>query len=139
MTMILWEWNVIRLRLFCRSGMKMVHSRERVGYGETAPNATVQVRGQTSSEYAQKNYKIELKKNKGTWRGQRTINLNKHMGEGMRFRNKLAYDLMKKIPQMLSLRTQFVHLYVKDNTDGTSDSFADYGLYTQVEQLNKQE
>ena len=108
-----------------------------VGYGETAPNATVQVRGQTSSEYAQKNYKIELKKNKGTWRGQRTINLNKHMGEGMRFRNKLAYDLMKKIPQMLSLRTQFVHLYVKDNTDGTSDSFADYGLYTQVEQLNK--
>ena len=29
MTMILWEWNVIRLRLFCRSGMKMVHSRER--------------------------------------------------------------------------------------------------------------
>ncbi|MFR5104358.1 MAG: hypothetical protein ACLTEB_03440 [Blautia obeum] len=33
-----------------------------VGYGETAPNATVQVRGQTSSEYAQKNYKIELKK-----------------------------------------------------------------------------
>lgn len=45
----------------------------------------------------------------------------------MRFRNKLAYDLMKKIPQMLSLRTQFVHLYVKDNTDGTSDSFADYG------------
>ena len=108
-----------------------------VGDGETAPNATVQVRGQTSSEYAQKNYKIELKKNKGTWRGQRTINLNKHMGEGMRFRNKLAYDLMKKIPQMLSLRTQFVHLYVKDNTDGTSDSFADYGLYTQVEQLNK--
>ena len=108
-----------------------------VGYGETAPNATVQVRGQTSSENAQKNYKIELKKNKGTWRGQRTINLNKHMGEGMRFRNKLAYDLMKKIPQMLSLRTQFVHLYVKDNTDGTSDSFADYGLYTQVEQLNK--
>ena len=108
-----------------------------VGYGENIPNATVQIRGQTSSRNAQKNYKIELKKNKGTWRGQRTINLNKHMGEGMRFRNKLAYDLMKKIPQMLSLRTQFVHLYVKDNTDGTSDSFADYGLYTQVEQLNK--
>ena len=108
-----------------------------VGYGENVPNATVQIRGQTSSRNSQKNYKIELKKNKGTWRGQRTINLNKHMGEGMRFRNKLAYDLMKKIPQMLSLRTQFVHLYVKDNTDGTSDSFADYGLYTQVEQLNK--
>lgn len=55
----------------------------------------------------------------------------------MRFRNKLAYDLIKKIPQMVGLRTQFVHLYVKDNTDGDSDSFDDYGLYTQVEQLNK--
>lgn len=108
-----------------------------VGYGETIPNATVKIRGQTSSTYPQKNYKIELKKNKGTWRGQRTINLNKHMGEGLRFRNKMAYDMLKKIPQMLSLRTQFVHLYVKDCTDVDSDSFEDYGLYTQVEQLNK--
>lgn len=81
------------------------------------PNATVQIRGQTSSQNAQKNYKIELKKNKGTWRGQRTINLNKHMTEGMRFRNKLAYDLIRGIPQMVGLRTQFVHLYVKDNTE----------------------
>lgn len=108
-----------------------------VGYGEKVPNATVQIRGQTSSSYAQKNYKIELKKNKGTWRGQRTINLNKHMGEGMRFRNKLAYDLLKGIPELLSLRTQFVHLYVKDETEGENGGFSDYGLYTQVEQLNK--
>ena len=108
-----------------------------LGYGENIPNATVKIRGQTSSSYAQKNYKIELKKNKGTWRGQRTINLNKHMGEGLRFRNKMAYDMIKKIPQMISLRTQFVHLYVKDCTDSNSDSFEDYGLYTQIEQLNK--
>ena len=39
-----------------------------VGYGEEAPNATVQVRGQTSSMNSQKNYKVELKKGKGTWR-----------------------------------------------------------------------
>ena len=87
--------------------------------------------------YAQKNYKIELKKNKGTWRGQRTISLNKHMTEGMRFRNKLAYDLIRGIPQMVGLRTQFVHLYVKDNTEGSGGKFEDYGIYTQVEQLNK--
>lgn len=108
-----------------------------LGYDETAPNATVQIRGQTSSEYVQKNYKIELKKNKGTWRGQRTIALNKHMGEGLRFRNKMAYDLIKGIPQMMGLRTQFVHLYVKDMTAGDHAVFEDYGLYTQVEQLNK--
>lgn len=108
-----------------------------VGYGESVPNATVQIRGQTSSHNAQKNYKIELKKNKGTWRGQRTINLNKHMTEGMRFRNKLAYDLIRGIPQMVGLRTQFVHLYVKDNTEESGGKFEDYGIYTQVEQLNK--
>ena len=108
-----------------------------VGYGENVPNATVQIRGQTSSRNAQKNYKIELKKNKGTWRGQRTINLNKHQTDGMRFRNKLSYDLLKGIPQLMSLRTQFVHLYVRDLTEGDSSEFQDYGLYTQVVQLNK--
>ena len=38
-----------------------------LGYGVEAPNATVQIRGQTSSRNAQKNYKIELKKNKGSF------------------------------------------------------------------------
>lgn len=108
-----------------------------VGYGEHAPNATVQIRGQTSSRYSQKNYKIELKKNKGTWNGQRTIALNKHQADGIRFRNKLGFRMIQDIPQLMGLRTQFVHLYVKDETKGGSGKFEDYGLYTQVEQLNK--
>ena len=108
-----------------------------VGYGEDAPNATVQVRGQSSSNNEQKNYKIELKRGKGKWRQQRTVALNKHMSEGMRFRNKMAYDLIRGIPQMMGLRTQFVHLWVKDETEHSGGAFADYGIYTQVEQLNK--
>ena len=108
-----------------------------LGYGQTIPNATVQIRGQTSSRNAQKNYKIKLIDNSDGWNGQRTIALNKHMGEGLRLRNKLAYDLMTEIPQMMSLRTQFVHLYVRDLTGDNPDEFVDYGLYTQVEQLNK--
>lgn len=108
-----------------------------LGYGETVPNATVQIRGQTSSRRSQKNYKIELKKNKGFWNDQRTINLNKHQGDGLRFRNKLVYELIQGIPELIGLRTQFVHLYVKDNTQGHTGEFEDYGLYTQVEQLNK--
>lgn len=107
-----------------------------VGYGQQVPNATVQIRGQTSSRNAQKNYKLELKDNKGFWNDQRTINLNKHMTDGLRFRNKLMYDLMCEIPQIISLRTQFVHLYVKDAAAGETE-FSDYGLYTQVEQLNR--
>ncbi len=108
-----------------------------VGYGAVIPNATVQIRGQTSTRYEQKNYKVELKEGMGTWRGQRTLNLNKHEQDGMRFRNKLSYDLMKDVPYMTANRTQFVHLYVKDETDGGSGEFEDYGLFTQVEQINK--
>ena len=108
-----------------------------LGYGERAANATVQIRGQTSSRNAQKNYKIRLKDNKGTWRGQQTIALNKHQSDGLRFRNKLYFDLLKGLDEIVSLRTQFVHLYVKDETGGASEGFVDYGLYTQVEQLNK--
>ncbi len=108
-----------------------------LGYGETVPNAIVQVRGQSSSENPQKNYKIELKENKGAWNGQTTIDLNKHMSEGLRFRNKIGFDLLAGIDELMSLRTSFVHLYVNDLTDGSNDGFEDYGLYTQVEQLNK--
>ena len=108
-----------------------------LGYGRSVPNATVQVRGQTSSRNAQKNYKIELKKNVGLWRGQRTIALNKHMGESLRFRNKLANDLLEEIDELMALRTQFVHLYVRDLGGENPDEFEDYGLYTQIEQLNK--
>ncbi len=108
-----------------------------LGYGETVPNTIVKIRGQTSTMRNQKNYKIEIKDGKGEWRGQQTINLNKHVSEGTRFINKLAYDLMKDIPEMMSARTQFVHLYVKDETEGINNVFEDYGLYTQVEQINK--
>ena len=108
-----------------------------LGYGQVAPNCTVQIRGQTSSRNAQKNYKISIKDNKGDWRGQTTIALNKHQGDSLRFRNKLGFDLLSGIDQLLSLRTTFVHLYVKDTTAGADAKFEDYGIYTQVEQLNK--
>lgn len=108
-----------------------------LGYGQVAPNCTVQIRGQTSSRLAQKNYKISVKDNKGEWNGQTTIALNKHQSDGLRFRNKMAYDLMAGIDEMMGLRTTFVHLYVKDLTQGGTEEFVDYGLYTQVEQLNK--
>ncbi len=108
-----------------------------LGYGKTVPNATVQIRGQTSGAASQKSYKIKIKDNNGSWNGQTTIALNKHQSEGLRFRNKLGFDLLSGIDQLMSLRTQFVHLYVNDLTDGSNNGFVDYGIYTQVEQLNK--
>ena len=107
------------------------------GYGQVASNCTVQIRGQSSSRNPQKNYKIAIKENKGDWRGQTTIALNKHQGDGLRFRNKLAFDLLTHVEELMGLRTTFVRLYVKDTTAGDNAKFENYGIYTQVEQLNK--
>ena len=102
------------------------------------PNAVVQIRGNTTSESAQKSFKIELNDDAGEWRGQSTIALNKHPYDLTRIKNKLAYDLMKGIPDMIGFRTQFVRLYVKDETMGAAEAaFVDYGLFTQVEQPNR--
>jgi len=108
-----------------------------LGYGEVVPNGTIQVRGASSSRGVQKSYKIELFNRTNPWRGQRTIALNKHIYDHTRTTNKLCFDLMKDIPNMVSLRTQFVHLYVKDETaNPPSQVFEDYGLFTQIEQPN---
>lgn len=108
-----------------------------LGFGQNVPNATVTIRGQSSSRNAQKNYKITIRDDKGEWNDQKVINLNKHLSDYPRFSNKLCYDLLTELTDMISLRTQFVHLYVRDMTEGGSGAFEDYGLYTQVEQLNK--
>ncbi|MFF5996190.1 exopolysaccharide Pel transporter PelG [Lysinibacillus sp. KU-BSD001] len=107
------------------------------GASETTANAKISIRGNTARNHPQKSYKIKLLDSAGTWNNQTTINLNKHISDGSRLRNKLSFDLMEKIPHISSLRTQFVHLYVKDVTAG-STAYEDYGLYTHVEQPNKQ-
>ncbi len=107
------------------------------GYGELTANATVRLRGAGASEQAQKSYRIDIKTGKGSWEDQKVVVLNKHAADPTKFRNKLAYDLMAEIPTMFSARTWFVHLYVKDRTEGKDGQFEDYGLYTAVEQINK--
>jgi len=112
-------------------------TEESFGYGETVPNVSVQVRGQTSSRSHVKNYKVRIKDGKGEFRSQRTLNLNKHLGDTFRFVNKLCYDLLDDIPQLLGGRTQFAQLFVRDTTEGGNGEYVDYGLYTIVEQINK--
>lgn len=106
--------------------------------GSDAPNAMIQLRGRSSRLEPQKSYKIRLKDNGGLWFGQNVINLNKHADDRTRVRNKLAFDYFKIIPNLTSLRTDFVQLHVKDLTNPSSDGeFENYGLYTHVEQLNE--
>lgn len=108
------------------------------GYGTKVTNSSIEIRGNSSRFVPQKSYKITLAGNAGLWHGQTIINLNKHEYDITRVRQKLSFDFFKGIPNMTSLRTQFVRLHVKDLTaDKPDQQFADYGLYTQVEQPNK--
>jgi spore coat protein H len=97
------------------------------GAGVTTPNATLRLRGGSSRFNAQKNYKIEIADNLGRWHGQKEINLNKHMSDVTRVRNKLAFDLFATVPGFPSIRTHFVQLRVNGD---------DYGLYTWIEELD---
>jgi spore coat protein H len=101
-------------------------------------NSTIEIRGNSTRIGAQKSYKLKLLDSAGLWRGQKTLNLNKHVNDMTRIRNKLSFDYYKLIPDMTSLRTQFVHLHIKDLTAKTPDKvFVDYGLFTHVEQVNE--
>lgn len=103
-----------------------------LGYGETKSNATIRIRGNSSSLMPVKSYKLSLDDEAGLWRGQSNIALNKHAFDPTRFRNKLYFDIAKEIPELPSIRTQFAVLYIKDETSGKTE-FENYGLFTQAE------
>lgn len=96
--------------------------------GDYSAPGTLKVRGGKSRENAQKNYKIELAEDADRWQHQREINLNKHMTDITRARNKLAFDIFQTVPDFTSLRTRFAHLTINGE---------DYGLYTWIEEPDK--
>lgn len=102
------------------------------------PNATIEIRGQSSRFASQKSYKIKLFDDTKKWKGFKTINLNKHASDSLRIRNKLSFDYFEILPDFSSLRTGFVELYIRDLSSKTKeDKFKSYGLYTFIEQYNK--
>ena len=107
------------------------------GYGTMSPNATVRLIGRKASKRPQKSYKIKINSGSGNISGIKNFNLTKSFGDPFRFLNKLSYDLMTEIYPLLSQRSNFVHLYVKDKSLGTDQLFVDYGLYTMTESVNK--
>ena len=100
-------------------------------------NALITLRGHSTLSSEKKSYKIKLNAETQPWRGQMTINLNKHPNDESRLRNKIAFDLIRLIPNLTSMQTHFVNLYVKDLSAGSDGGFVDYGLFTQIEQGNK--
>ncbi len=91
-------------------------------------NAEMRQRGGTTRKAAQKSFRIRLDDRDAPWRSERSLYLNKHPYESDRIRNKLAFDLMSEIPNLMSSRTQFANLWIDDGAGPV-----DYGLFTHVE------
>ncbi len=105
------------------------------GYNDVYKNGIMRLRGASSRRARGRSFKIKLFDSAGLWRNQNTLNLNKHPYDSLRIKNKICYDIMEDIDNIVSLRTQFVHLHVKDLEKG--DYYTDFGLFTHVEQPNK--
>ena len=101
-------------------------------------NARIRVRGASERGAAYKSYRIELTDDRDTLRGLKVINLNKHVFDPGKITNKFSMDLFKQMENMASLRTNFVHVYIRDKSlPPEQQNYVDYGLYTQVEQPNQ--
>ena len=96
-------------------------------------NANLRQRGATSRLAPQKSFRIKLDSKEVLWRNERRLQLNKHPYERTRIRNKMAFDLMRELPHLPSLRTQFVNLWIDDGAGPE-----DYGLFTHVEFAGKE-
>ena len=103
------------------------------GPDDAGANAEIRQRGNTTRAAPQKSFRVRLDKKAGLWRGERRLQLNKHPYDRSRLRNKLAFDLIRGVPDLPSLRTQFVNLWI-DQGDGPVDQ----GLYTHVEAVTKE-
>lgn len=99
-------------------------------------NSTFSLRGQSARNAEQKSYKIKVYDGQGTFQGQQVLNLNKHTSDASRLAQKFSFDQMARFPDMVSLRTTFFRIHIKDGTQ-TQASYVNYGLFTHVEQPNK--
>ena len=91
-------------------------------------NATLRQRGGYSRFGSQKSYRIKLDSKNSLWRGERKLQLNKHPWDLVKVRNKLSFDVMKNIPHLPSLDSQFVKLQMGSKN---------YGIFTHIEKIDK--
>lgn len=104
----------------------------------TLQNATIRVRGNSTRGAAYKSYKIRFTSENGNYKGFTILNLNKHVYDPSKIANKLSFDLMSQLENMVSLRTNFVKVYIRDaSLPANKQKYVYYGLYTNIEQPNK--
>jgi spore coat protein H len=104
----------------------------------SSTNATIRVRGNSTRGAAFKSYKIRFTSENGNYKGFTILNLNKHVYDPSKISNKFSFDMMSQLNNMVSLRTNFVKVYIKDaSLPASQRKYVYYGLYTNVEQPNR--
>lgn len=101
-------------------------------------NAIIRVRGNSSRGDTYKSYKVKLKDEAGSFFGQTNLNINKHSEDITKIATKLETDLLTQVDNILSYRTYFMRVWIRDaSLPKEQQKFEYYGLYTEIEQPNK--
>ncbi len=99
-------------------------------------NATIRVRGNSARGEAIKSYKIKMDDDTNGFKGQYSLNINKHMDDITRVTQKFCTDLLALTNTLISYRTNFMRVYILDDAKN-SNEYEYYGLFTNSEQANK--
>ena len=99
------------------------------GFSAKSENAEFKLRGDFSRLSLQKSYSLKLFSDTNLFMKQRKFNFIKHQSDKSRMKNRLAFDLIREIPNLTSLKMQFFHLYINDE---------DYGLFSHAEAIREE-
>ena len=97
--------------------------------GEAPLSGQLQIKGNASYIGEYRSFKLSLT-GEGRYRGQRVFLLYKCPEDPVKITMKLGMDLFSLYDDVVSIQTEFVRLYLKDNPEG---EYQDYGLYTMAE------
>lgn len=104
-------------------------SSKNFGLPTDVMNASFKIKGGYTRRAAQKAYSVKLDSKKNLFMKQRKFMLTKSESDPSRLRNKIAFDLFRRIPDISSLKVEFVHLKING---------VDYGLYNMPEAIRKE-
>lgn len=104
-----------------------------------AKNATIRVRGNSSRGDKYKGYKVKFSDENREFLGQKTLNINKHTEDSSKITTKFCTDVLQQMDNIASYRTNFMRVWIRDvSLPKSRQKFEYYGLYTHIEQPNKQ-
>lgn len=102
------------------------------------PNATIRVRGNSTRGAEYKNYKVRLNSKTPDFFGQTVLNINKDSQDISRVCTKLSTDLLAEMDDVVSYRSYFMRLWIRDASLPREEQKFEYqGMYIELEQPNK--